>query len=124
LAAHNKPGLIESERTVPPEPIHDIVRRQTDAALAGIRTDVENLERLYATEKEKTIGNSYEVRRAKEILEELKEHVGALDTAVEKLTDSISDLPLMRKLLYYPVGLVLTGFMLWLLSKSGWGVSK
>lgn len=106
---------------MPPEPIHEIVRRQTDAALSIIRTDVENLERLYASEKEKTIGNSYEVRRAKEILEELKKHIDTLETSVQKLSDSVSDLPLLRKIVYGSSGMILAGFLFWLLAKSGWG---
>lgn len=106
------------------ESIHEIVRKETDAALHVIRTDVENLERLYLTEKEKTIGNSYEVRRAKEILEGLKKHIDTLEATVDKLSDAVADLPLMRKIVYYPFGLVLAAFIVWALSKLGLGGSK
>ena len=112
----NPPGRNES--------VHDIVRRATDAAFVNVRTDIQNLERVYSSIQEKNSDNAYEVKRAKEILESLRKDIETLETGYKKLEESISDLPLMRKLLYYPVGLVLTGFMLWLLSRSGWGVSK
>ncbi len=104
--------------------IHDLVRKETDAALWVIRTDIQNLEQIYIAEKEKTIGIGYETKRAKEILEGLKEHVEDLDTAIKKLSDSVSDLPLIRKIVYYPFGLVLAAFILWALSKIGLGGSK
>ena len=111
----NPPGDDSSNQS-----IHDIVRRQTDAAVASIRADIENLERLYASQHEKTSDNAYEVRRAREILDALKADVGKLEVAIDKLANSIADLPLIRKIVYYTSGMILAGFLAWLLVKSGW----
>jgi archaellum component FlaC len=95
------------------ESVHDIVQRET----AGIRTDVENLERLYTSMQEKTNDSSYEIRRAKEILEQLGERVENLEKGVKKLTETFSDIRLMRFLVYGAAAAVFTAVVTWLQSK-------
>jgi uncharacterized protein YoxC len=104
--------------------LYEIMRRETES----LRTDVENLERMCASLLEKHRDNDYEIRRGKDILEDVKislnkmeEAVKDLATSQRQLADSHSDLPLIRKIVYGSVGMVLAAFMLYLLAKSGSG---
>jgi chromosome segregation ATPase len=106
------------------ESVHDIVRRETDKAFATVRTDIENLERLHASMLEKTSETNTDVALVNQALERLKADLEKLETKIKTLSDAVADLPLIRKIVYYPFGLVVTAVILWALSKIGLGSSK
>lgn len=97
--------------------IGDVVRRETD----GLRADIENLERLYASLSEKTSDNTYEVRRAKELLENMGARVGNLDKMIGRHITSMGDYRLIRAVVLGGASLILVAFLGYVLAR--WGLS-
>lgn len=114
ITGHEMAGQPDTREERMREAVHAEVQRQTE----NIRDDIGNIERLYANISEKQNESQYEIRRFKEILDDMKTHVEGIDTGIKKMVESLADLRLIRSLVYGSAGMVLTAFMLYLLAKG------